>query len=318
MATTEGKVMTDQAEMQSPEDRLEALLEAEDPVTEEEREEPQDEEQKDTEVETDEEDSKEEPAEPVTIKLKRGDEEVEVDIEEAKNLAQMGYDYTKKTQEVAEQRKAVEMHAQALKAQEQAFNQIVESQQAFIKDIAKLESLNDQIAQFESVDWNALSDNDPVQAQKLFIQYQNLNTKRTQMGQELQQKHSQLQQQRTQQEQIRLEQARSELLKTFPDWNADRARELRETAKEYGFSEDELSAVTDPRQVKILADAAAYRKLQAQKANVTQKVAGKPAVVKPGAKDTNAAARSKASEMRQNLKKSGRYEDAAALIERML
>lgn len=307
--------MTDQAEMQSPEDRLTALLETEDPVTEEERDEP---EQEDTEAEAEEEDSQEETAEPVKLKLKRGDEEVEVDIEEAKNLAQMGYDYTKKTQEVAEQRKAIEMHAQALKAQEQTFNQMVESQQAFIKDIAKLESINDQIAQFESVDWNALSDNDPVQAQKLFIQYQNLNTKRTQMGQEIQQKHNQLQQQRNQNNALRLEQERAELLKAFPDWNQERASELRDTAKQYGFNDEEVSGISDTRMVKVLADAAAYRKLQSQKANVTKKVADKPAVVKPGAKDTNAVARSKHSEMRQNLKKSGRYEDAAALIERMI
>lgn len=308
--------MTDQAEMQSPEERLAALLEAEDPVIEEERDEPEPEQE--TEAETEEEDSQEEPAEPVKLKLKRGEEEVEVDIEEAKNLAQMGYDYTKKTQEVAEQRKAIEMHAQALKAQEQTFNQMVESQQAFIKDYAKLESLSDQIAQFESVDWNALSDSDPVQAQKLFIQYQNLNTKRTQMGQEIQQKFSQLQQQRNQNTALRLEQERVELLKAFPDWNQERASELRNTAKHYGFNDDEVSGISDSRMVKVLADAAAYRKLQEQKASVTKKVADKPAVVKPGAKDTNAVARSKHSEMRQTLKKSGRYEDAAALIERMI
>ncbi len=302
--------MDDQALEQSPEEKIAALLEAED------QEDP--EQESEVEAEAEHEDSEEEPTEPTKLKLKRGDEEVEVDIEEAKNLAQMGYDYTKKTQEVAEQRRAVEMQAQAVKAQEQAFNQMVEVQQAFIKDIARIEAVSEQIKQYEALDWNALSDSDPVQAQKLFIQYQQLNTKRTQLGQDLQQKQAELNQHRNNQSSLRLEQERAELLKAFPDWNQERATELRNTAKDYGFSDYEVAGITDSRMVKVLADAAAYRKLQSQKSNITQKVAGKPPVVKPGAKDTNAAARSKTAELGQRLKKSGRQEDAAALIERML
>lgn len=310
-------MIVDQAETQSVEERLANLLDMEDTV------EPEDEQEEveteEVEVEQEETESEEEQTEePAKLKLKRGDEEVEVDIEEAKNLAQMGYDYTKKTQEVAEQRKQVEMYAQAIKAQEQALRQQAEVQQAFIKDIAKVESINDQIAQFEQLDWNALSDNDPVQAQKLYIQYQQLQNKRTQAQTEIQQKHQYLNQQRQQQQQMALEHAKAELLKMMPDFSADKAKELRESAKQYGFTDDELSAVTDPRTVKLLADAAAYRKLQAEKANITKKVSGKPPVVKPGAKDTNAVSKTANKQLRDNLRKSGRHQDAAAIIERML
>lgn len=311
--------MTDQAEMQSPEDRLMNLLDSEFPdepgtePIEAEAEEPQEE-----EVKAEEEGSEEETAEPVKLKLKRGDEEVEVDIEEAKNLAQMGYDYTKKTQEVAEQRKQVEMYAQAIKAQEYAIQQQAELQTAFIKEIAKVESINERIAQYEGLDWNALTDNDPVQAQKLYIQYQQLQNNRNMAQAEIQQKQQYLTQQRYQQQQMALESARVELLKVMPDFNAQKAQELREIAKQYGYTDDDLAGVTDPRQVRILADAAAYRKLKADKVNVTNKVQGKPPVVKPGAKDTNAVDKSKHAQMRQNLRKSGRHQDAAALIERML
>ena len=312
--------MSDQAEVQSPEERLEALLGEEfgEDAVEPTDEDGQPSESDEVEIEEDEEDSQEETEAPQTIRLKRGDEEMDVGIEEVKNLAQMGYDYTKKTQEVAEQRKQVENYAQAIKAQEQNLQAQAQMQQAFIKEIAKVEGLNDQLAQYEKVDWGALSDSDPVAAQKHWIAYTQLQNKRTQAQNEIQQKSNYLQQQQATQNEARLTEAKAELLKMFPDWNATRAQELREAGKQYGFSEQELSGVTDPRTIKLLADAAAFRKLQANKVNVTNKVTGKPAVVKPGAKDGNAASKSQNAKMREGLRKSGRYQDAAALIERML
>lgn len=309
-------MIIDQAEQQSIEDRLMASIGIED----DQEEAPVDEEveTEEVEAEAEESDSEEETQEPVKLKLKRGDEEVEVDLEEAKDLAQQGYDYTKKTQELAEQRKQTEMYAQALKAQEQSIRMQAELQAAFIKDIAKVEAISEQLSAYEQVDWAALSDSDPVQAQKHWIQYQMLQNKRAQAQSEIQQKHSQLQQQRQQQDAVRLEQARVELLKAMPDFNADKAKAIRDTGKSYGFSDDELSGVNDPRMVKVLADAMAYRALQAEKANVTKKVTGKPPVVRPGAKDNNASQKTATKQMRDTLRKSGRHQDAAALIERMI
>lgn len=314
--------MSDQAEVeQSAQERMEALLSAgflDDEPEQREEEAIASDEPDEVEEVAEETESNDEPEPPAKLKLTRNGEEVEVDLEEAKNLAQMGYDYTKKTQEVAEQRKAVEMQAQAIKAQEQALKQMAETQQAFIKEIAKVEAINEQTAQYEALDWQALTDNDPVQAQKLWIQYQQLQTKRQRAIEEINQKQSQLAQQRELQQQARLAEAQTELLKAFPQWNAEFAKELREAGKQYGYSDQELSSVTDPRQVKLLADAAAYRKLQSQKVNVDKKVVGKPPVVKPGTKDTKAAVRTVDKEMRDKLRKSGDQHLAAKLIERML
>lgn len=296
-------------------DRLAAFLESE----EKEPEQPPEESQQESEESTDTQESDEEqPADQPKLKLKRGEEEVEVEYSEAVELAQKGYDYTKKTQELAEQRKHTEMYAQALQAQERMLQQQAELQTAFIKEIAKVESLSDQISQYEALDWAQLSDTDPVQAQKLWISYQQLQNKRTQAQTELQQKDYQLQQQRAQHNALRLEQARSDLLKAMPDFNSDKAKVLRDTGKEYGFSEDELSSVIDPRQIRVLADAAAYRKLQAEKQVVAKKVTGKPPVVKPAAKDTKSADRSNYAEARAKLRKTGDQHIAAALIEKML
>lgn len=310
----------DQGNDQSVEDRLVGLLNAEDPDSEVEREERQSEDEETEEVEDKEtdEDSKEEPESITKLKLTRNGEEIEVDIDEAKNLAQMGYDYTQKTQKLAEDRKQVEAYVQALKAQEQNLIQQAEMQQAYIKEIAKVESLNEQIAQFEGADWNAISDADPVQAQKLWIRYQQLQNDRAKAANEIQQKHTQIQQQRDLQAQARLEEARAELLKAIPNWNEDTAKGIRESGKAYGFTDQELSGIVDPRMVRVLADVTAYRKLQASKGAVTQKVQGKPAVVKPGTKDAQAVNRSRNAEARQQLRKTGDQNIAAKLIEAML
>lgn len=315
--------MADQAEVeQSAQERMEALLsdglldeQEEEVVQEAEEAEIQTE---DAEAETEGDDSEEETAPPGKLKLIRNGEEIEVDLEEAKNLAQQGYDYTQKTQKLAEDRKQVEAYVQALKAQEQNLIQQAEMQQAYIKEIAKVESLNEQIAQFEGADWNAISDADPVQAQKLWIRYQQLQNDRAKAANEIQQKHTQIQQQRELQAQARLEEARAELLKAIPDWNEDTAKGIRESGKAYGFTDQELSGIVDPRMVRVLADVTAYRKLQASKGAVTQKVQGKPAVVKPGTKDVQAVNRSRNAEARQQLRKTGDQNIAAKLIEAML
>lgn len=310
--------MSDQATEQSVEERMIGLLTAEENEEQEEIKEPEPPEQEEVEEVAESEDSQEETEPPAKLKLTRNGEEIEVDLEEAKNLAQQGYDYTQKTQKLAEERRAVEVQVQAVKAQETAIKQMAETQQAFIKEIAKVTSIDEQLAQYEHVNWNALSDSDPVQAQKLYIQYQQLQNNRVRAINEIQQKNHQLAQQRELQAQTRLEQAKAELLQAFPQWNAEMAKELRESAKAYGFSEEETSGITDPRTVKILHDAAQYRKLQSQKATTTNKVTGKPAVVKPGTKDPKSTARAADAQLMAQFKKTGNQDLAAKLIERML
>jgi hypothetical protein len=311
--------MSDQAIEQSVEERMMKFVdtpEIDTPEVEEEaKASPEPEEE--TEV-VEEEASEEEPEAPRILKLTHNGEEIEKPEEEVIALAQQGFDYTQKTQKLAEERKAIDMRTQALKAQEESIKQQAETSQAYIKEIARITSIDEQIAQFDALDWNALSDNDPVQAQKLYIQYQQLQNNRTRTLTELQQKQQQLNQQQELQMQTRLEQARADLLSAFPNWNEDIAKEVRESGKSYGFSEQELSSIIDPRHVKVLHDAAMYRKLQAQKGSVTKKVIDKPAVVKPGTKDKKSSSDSEDIKLRQDFKKSRDPNLAAKLIERML
>ena len=327
--------MSDQALEQSPQEKLMAML---DEVPDEEviNEESLDEEENDTleadsdndeeadegmENETSEadddredEDSQEQPQ---SLKLKVNGEEIDKPLEEVIALAQQGLDYTKKTQEVAEQRKALEDYAQTIKVQEQNFMQQVELNNALIGDIAKLQSVDNQLAQFDQVNWQELSDTDFVEAQKLFFTYNQLQQQRSTLAQDLGQKQQQLQAQQAQSVQERIVKGKEILAKEIPNWSRETSQAIISTGKEYGFSDDELGMIVDPRHVKVLHDAMQWRKLQAN-TGVKNKVAQAKPVVKPGAKDTKQAASTQHKQTRDNLRKSGKSEYAAKLIEDMI
>jgi len=307
--------MEDQAPEQSTEDRMMAYLEAEEAEPEDTEEEAPaaTDEQEETATESD-----EDTPEPRTLKIKRGEEEIEIPEEEAKELAQKGYDYTKKTQAVAEERKAVEERAQAVQAQEQYLAQQFAVQQTLIKEVAKVEAINDQIAQYEALDWNAMSDSDPVQAQKLFFQYQQLTTKRDRAMEELRHKEGQAMQAQQQRREQMLAQGMQQLVKDIPDWGAEKVQQVKEVGKSYGFSDYELANVYDPRMVRVLHDAMQYRAIQQSKSTAEKKVANKPPVVKPGGKDAKVAAKSQNADLKARLKKTGDQRLAAQLIEQML
>ena len=89
---------------------------------------------------------------------------------------------------------------------------------------------------------------------------------------------------------------------------------LVETGVSYGFSAEEMQAVTDARYVRALNDARKYRELVAKKKSVQTKSNKARPVVKAGAKkrqDGNAANRKKAQ---QRLQKTGSIDDALNLI----
>jgi hypothetical protein len=304
--------MTDQAEEQSVEERMMAFVEAEEGLTDE-SEEPVEEVE---EIEEEQEESDEE--QPVaTVKLKFNGEEIEKPLEEVVNLAQQGMDYTQKTQKLADERREVETYAQAIKAQEQQFQEQVQMQQALIQEIAQVTAIDQQLAQYSQVNWQALSDQDPVEAQKLFFSYTQLNTQRQQMVQELGGKQQYLQQQQQQKLQKAIQDGQQKIAAEIPGWGKEAAQELRTYGKEYGFSDEELSQVIDPRHVKVLYEAAQWRKLQ-KNPTANKKVTAAPPVVKPGSKDTKAAQSSQSRQLRDQLQKTGRDEYAQKLIERML
>jgi hypothetical protein len=309
--------MSDQVEAQSPEERMLALVEADDSFADAEPPEEVPEEETEQSEETEEETEGDEAPEPRVLKLKHNGEEVDKTEEEVIALAQQGFDYTQKTQQLAEERRQIESQAQAIKANEQAFQQQVQLQTALIQDIAEITAIDKQLAQYQNLDWNSLSNNDPVEAQKLFFSYNQLQTQRGQLANQLDGKHREITNQQTQAFQQVLAENRAIVERDIPNW-AEVKPKLKQVGKEYGFSDQELSSIVDARQLKILHDAMKYRELQASKPGVQNKVSQAKPVVKPGAKDGKTDQTSKAKQVRDQLRKTGKSEYAQAAIERML
>lgn len=131
-----------------------------------------------------------------------------------------------------------------------------------------------------------------------------------------------------QQEQERTQRATAETLKAesealakalpvFADpKKAEAAKgELRNYLIKVGYTPEQIAGLSDHRSVTIAWKAAQYDKAQAAKLPIEKRVVGLPRVVKPGAAvDGEHVSRQKLTALDQKLRKTGRVEDAAALI----
>ena len=327
--------MSDQVAEQSPQSRLEAMLgdsiesDVKPPELQEEEEQAPLEadaeatEEVESEEATDESDDEAEEEEqsedevPAILKLKVNGEDVEKPLDEVVALAQQGLDYTQKTQQVAEQRKELEAYAESIKAQEQAFQEQMQLNNVLIEDVAKITSLDQQLNQYANVNWQQLSDNDFVEAQKLFFTYNQLQQERSQLVSQFEAKKQQVVQKQSQLMAEKIAKGKEILAKEIPNWSPETNQALLSTGKDYGFSDAELNSIVDPRHVKVLHDAMQWRKLQ-QNSVVKKKVSNAKPVVKPGSKDTKAEANSNHRQLREQLRKTGKSDAAQKLIENML
>lgn len=295
-------------------DRLEAALtrsskEPEQPPQEEET--VEDEPTPDTEEATAEADSDAAPAEPDDNEEVEWDGEVYAMPKKIKEALLRQQDYTKKTQEVAEQRKAVEERAEMLSQQEQLMA-------VALPKVVELKTIDDRLNQFKQLDWSALVESDPVQATKLNIAYQQLQQQRQEVMAEVGQMQNQHRELTEKQRQQTLKAGMEQVKKAIPNFNAELARSIAETTKGYGFSQKEIDQLADPRFVLALHDAHQWRKLQASKSTVTKKVADVKPVKTTARTSTSTQATSKVQEARQNLAKRGGTADAEAFFERLL
>jgi hypothetical protein len=182
-------------------------------------------------------------------------------------------DYTVKTQEVAEQRRMVEMRAQAMQHE-------AHFQQSVSQELTQLSQLDAQIAQYKEVNWASLGAEDMMRAKFALDQ---LKEQRSGLEQQIQGKRGEFD---NKIQSLRVE-ARNKgeafLKKAIPNWGAEVQKELASYGTQEGYSEVELSAVVDPRIIKTLWKAQQYDKLQSQKAASLKTAAKAPPVLKPGA-----------------------------------
>jgi len=269
----------------------------------------------DVEVEDDDESEvEEEELEETRYTVKAAGEEKEVTLEELMQGYQLGADYTKKTQELAENRKAVEAEARA----------IIEAKQVRDTYAQRLQAIEQFLTQGQdsSEDLAAMKENDPI---GYAVKVAELTEKKEQLAQVRaeQERIAQQQQADRQQEMARLvQQEATKLSQVLPEFSdptkGEQIRnEIRNYGKSVGFTEQELSQVYDSRHVLMLHKAMMYDKLQKSKPAVNKKVAQAPKMVKSGTK-VKEGNRDIRKQQLNKLKQTGKVRDAAALFENFI
>lgn len=247
-------------------------------------------------------------------RVKVSGEEVEVSLDELLNGYSRTADYQKKTQSLAEQRKAVE--ADRVKIDEAA-----KTRETYAQRLQVIEQLLQQ--QDQGQDLASLKSEDPIayavamgEKMERDKQLQAVQIERQRVQQE-QQSHQQAQLQKH----IQAEQAK--LVEAIPEFKDDVKaevirRDIRNYAKAQGFSDQELSQVYDSRAVLALYKAAQYDKLMANKGVTSKKVANAPKTIRPGTSNPQSSENETVKKDRAALRQSGNKKDAARLFERFL
>lgn len=241
------------------------------------------------------------------VPLKNGAEEKDADV--TIDELRLGYmrqdDYQRKTQEVSKAKQAAQQEAMQAVAQLQAQNvQELKTMEAWIAQVAAPE--------MQGVNWNTLATSDPAEFVRLSHRANQLQALKQQVGQKLQQAEQQRMQQSEAQRAQALEQAQSQLATDIPNWDASLQQALVKSGRDYGFSDDELAKIDDPRFVKVLHAAHQWAALQAKGPIAEKKVSVVPKILKSGATPSRSdKTRAQYDQLRTRIKKSGGRDHAA-------
>lgn len=206
-------------------------------------------------------------------------------------------DYTKKTQDLAEQRRLLDS----------ANQEILEQRNRYEQGLAEV-TKRLQEATAEEMDWKSLKETDPV---AYAVQREEYREKQETL-QRAQAEQMQINQGKMQQH-LALEQEK--LLQAIPEWQDAKVAQKEKTdvvtyAKRFGFSDQELQNASDHRAINVLRKAMLYDQLAGNKV-VKKKVTSAPKMVKSGRPVTKTeVSQRREQELLNKLNKSGNREDA--------
>lgn len=245
-------------------------------------------------------------------KVKAAGEEVEVELDELIKGYQQGTDYTKKSQALAEQRKAIE-------AERIHLEQVKQERQAYAQKLQALDSFLTQ--QNRGVDLDVLKETDPI-GYAVAVAEQNQREKQLAVVRQEQQRIAQ-QQQAEQQASLQnhLRQESEKLASLIPELATPQGdavrKQIRDYAKSVGWTDQELSSVYDSRAVVSLYKAMKYEQLQKSKPEVTKKLQAAPKMMRSGTSAPPTKS-SQDKQVMQRLRETGKVTDAARAFERFI
>ena len=298
----------------APTEEEESTEETQDESLEEESEEEESEEEDEESEESDEQESEEPEVYAVTV---NGTEQ-EVTFDELIKGYSRQSDYTKKTQELAEERRNIESGMEQYKSELAGLQQ---ERQQYVDALTQvIQSSTAGLETYSNVDWPALKEEDPIEYITKRDEYREMQERvRSQqhtMQIEQQKQAAQMQEVKKQ----LLHDEHSKLVEKVPEWGQPDSQkamaiEIRDYALEQGFSSEEISSLVDHRSLVVLMKAQKYDAMK--KADVkSKKIKNKPKVVRSGVgiKKTQEGKSKRIAQMKR-LRGTGHIDDASALLE---
>jgi len=293
--SVEAEAVEEQPEVSEPEYE-EAEAEVDEPEAEADEYDGQD-------VEDDTEES-DEPEQPELYTVKIDGEMFDVTLDELRSGYSRQQHFTKRSQELAEQRKAFEQ-------------EVLETRQYRDTYAQQLEQLSNQLQQTtpSEPDWSALSHHH--EAKELFqmkAEYDRRKEEIARVEQERERIAQQQQAEAQQQMQQHLAAQRNEMLERVPSWrdesrrNNERLEVIKYAQDVIGFSENEIANASDARAIEMLYKAWQWDKLQKEAPSAKKKVQSAPKVAKGGQPKTKAQVKS-----RQRREALGRLDKAKSV-----
>jgi len=245
-------------------------------------------------------------------------EEVAVSLDELLSGYSRQSDYTRKTQEVANDRKEMEALQQQYNSEVQ---QIQQERQQYMEALTNIiAGQGSEIEKFSNINWEELREQDPIEYVTTREQYreaqERIQSLQYQQAQAAQAQQAQMKNARH--EMLKVE--RGKLVEALPEWGdpgtqKELANTLQTYAKTQGFTQEELTELIDHRSILVLLKAQKYDQLQ--KSDVkSKKLKNKPKVIRAGSgTSTKGSSKSKRTAQMKRLKGTGHIDDASALLE---
>ena len=300
-------------EEESTEETQDESLEEEQPDEEEEEGEEFDE-----DAETDEEEETEESDEVTLYTVKVNGEDTEVSEDELIRGYSRHSDYTKKTQELAEERRTIE----AAQAQYHSdLSSLQQERQQYAEALSQvIQSSMAGMEQYSDIDWATLKTEDPIEYITKRDEYREVQ-ERVRENQHRAQQVQQQQESEMQEVKKRvLREEHGKLVSAVPEWGEPTtqkklATDIRAYAINQGYTPEEIGGLVDHRSLIVLMKAQKYDALQ--KADVkAKKVKNKPKVVRAGTGTRKAQeGKSQRKAQMKRLRGTGHLDDASALLE---
>lgn len=187
-----------------------------------------------------------------------------------KDAALRQADYTRKTMELAEQRKAVQAMLERV--------QTVSREET--NALAQVAVIDSQLAQYENIDWAAWQAQNPNDALAHRIQFMELQQARAAAVDGYTKAQNEARSIAQRETARRLEEGSKVLAEKIPEWGPDKARALRDFAiNDYGFNAEDIDSLDNPLAILVLHDAMEAR--ASRKHAATAKKIEKQQAVKP-------------------------------------